>query len=108
MAAASHLPHVAAFSLAASLSGVADMLVAKIPPSAPPTSLRDTTRVAASSPVVWRDIFLENREHLVPLIRDLERQLGALRVAIERGDGESAERLLELARSCRERVVKSR
>ena len=45
------------------------MLVARIPPSYPPTSLRDSTRVAASNPAVWRDILLENRAHLLPLDR---------------------------------------
>jgi cyclohexadieny/prephenate dehydrogenase len=108
MAAASHLPHVASFALAGSLAGVADMLEAKIPPSAPPTSLRDTTRVAASNPIMWRDIFLENRAHLLPLVRELEHQVSELRVAIEKGDAASAQRLLEIARACRKRLVKPR
>jgi prephenate dehydrogenase len=107
MAAASHLPHVAAFALADSLSGVADALVAGIPAASPPTSLRDTTRVAASSPVMWRDIFLENSSALLPLVGALERSLGALRAAIEAGDGAALEALLRNARETRRRVVKS-
>jgi prephenate dehydrogenase len=108
LAAASHLPHVAAFALAASLVDVADMLEAKIPPSLPPTSLRDTTRVAASSPIVWRDIFIENRAHLLPLVRELERRVSQLRAAIEAGDAVAAQELLEVAQRCRHKLVKSR
>ncbi len=106
MAAASHLPHVAAFSLAGSLIDVADMIESMTPPSSPPTSLRDTTRVAASNPAVWRDIFLENRTHLLPLVRGLERRVAQLRQAIEDGDARTAEQLLSAARDCRKRVVK--
>lgn len=106
MAAASHLPHVAAFSLAGSLGGVAELLVAQTPPSCPPTSLRDTTRVAASEPRVWTDIFLDNRAHLLPLLRGLEARVGELRAAIEREDAEAIERLLAEARAVRARVVR--
>lgn len=105
MAAASHLPHVAAFATAASLSEQADMLSARIPPSFPPTSLRDTTRVAASNPAVWRDILLENRGYLLPLVRGLEARLGDLRRALETEDPTALEALLAEGRACRRRVV---
>jgi prephenate dehydrogenase len=105
MAAASHLPHVAAFALAGSLEGVADMLALRTPPSCPPTSLRDTTRVAASHPAVWRDIFLENRAELLPLVRTLEGRLATLRTALETGDASALEALLASARACRRRLV---
>ncbi len=105
MAAASHLPHVAAFALAGALADEADLLLTHTPPSAPPTSLRDTTRVAASSPVVWRDIFLANREHLLPLVASLEQRIAELRRSIEAGDAAALEALLASGRAFRERVV---
>jgi len=106
MAAVSHLPHVAAFALAASLAECLPALAAAGPAAASTTSLRDTTRIAASSPAVWRDIFLENRVHLLPLARALEEQVSALRAAIEQGDGQALEALLERGRATRETLTK--
>jgi prephenate dehydrogenase len=97
---------VAAFSLAGSLASVAELLVAQTPPSCPPTSLRDTTRVAASEPRIWTDIFLDNRAHLLPLLRGLEARVSDLRGAIERGDAATLERLLAEARALRAQVVR--
>jgi prephenate dehydrogenase len=105
MAAASHLPHVAAFTLAASLEASCALVAAHTPPSCPPTSLRDTTRVAGSNPVVWRDIFLENRRHLLPLVQRLEERLAELRRALETEDAPELERLLALGSLCRRRLI---
>jgi prephenate dehydrogenase len=106
MAAASHLPHASAFALAASLGPEAGMLEQRIPPSYPPTSLRDCTRVAASSPIIWRDILLANREHLLPLVRGLESCLAELRASLEAADPAALERLLERGRATRSRIVR--
>jgi len=106
MAAVSHLPHVAAFALAASLAEQLPGLAQAGPAAAMTTSLRDTTRIAASSPAVWRDIFLENRAPLLPLARALEGQVTALRKAIEDGDGPALEALLETGRATREALAK--
>jgi prephenate dehydrogenase len=81
------------------------MLVARIPPSYPPTSLRDSTRVAASNPAVWRDILLENRAHLLPLIDQLQQQLAQLRAALAANDAHAVQMLLEEGQSCRRRIV---
>ena len=72
LGAGSHLPHVAAYALAAALGGVAPD-VAEGMRQLPTSSLRDTTRVAASSPAMWRDIFLDNRDEVLPLIDALAR-----------------------------------
>jgi cyclohexadieny/prephenate dehydrogenase len=106
MAAVSHLPHVAAFALAASLTERLPLLEAQGPAAAPTTSLRDTTRIAASSPPMWRDILLENRIHLLPLVRALEGRVSALRAAIEAGDGGRLEAELTAGRAARDRLVK--
>jgi prephenate dehydrogenase len=49
---------------------------------------RDTTRIAASDPVMWRDICLANREALLRALRRYLDDLGELAAAIEEGDGE--------------------
>jgi prephenate dehydrogenase len=106
MAAVSHLPHVAAFALAASLSERLPELQKGGPAGASTTSLRDTTRIAGSSPAVWRDIFLENRAHLLPLVRALEGQVAAVRAAIEANDSRALEALLATGRAAREALTK--
>jgi prephenate dehydrogenase len=106
MAAVSHLPHVAAFALAASLADALPALEAQGPAAAPTTSLRDTTRIAASSPPVWRDILLENRAHVLPLLRALQDRLADMGAAIAAGDAVALEAVLASGRATRQRLVK--
>lgn len=106
MAAQSHLPHVAAFALAAALAPAMPFLDATTTVASPTTSLRDTTRIAASGPTVWRDILLANAAHVLPLIQALEACVAEIRSAVKTGDGESLERILTLGQSCRKRLVK--
>lgn len=104
VAAGSHLPHVAAYSLSAALSELApDVLegMRRLPTS----SLRDTTRVAASSPGMWRDIFLENRAEILPLIEALARKIDDLRAVVAAGDGARVEEILAAGKAGRDRLV---
>ena len=107
LGAASHLPHVAAYALAAAIGAID----AEGGPAAAAlralttTSLRDTTRVAASSPAMWRDIFLDNRGEMLPLIDRLTAAVAELRAAIEAGDAARLESFLEAARSARGKIV---
>lgn len=105
MAAASHLPHVASFALAHALVPAAEALRQAMPSGASPTSLRDTTRIAASSPAVWRDIFIANKDHLLPLIDQLAASVMALRDAVAQGDLAGLHALLSSARAARRTLV---
>lgn len=104
MAAVSHLPHVAAFALAAALADLAPE-IADPARGLPTTSLRDTSRVAASSPFMWRDIFLENRTALLPLVERLAGELEEIAAAIRTEDGPRLEALLTAARAARARLL---
>ena len=106
MAAQSHLPHVAAFALAGALVPTLPFLESTTKAASPTTSLRDTTRIAASGPGVWRDILLANATHVLPLIRELEKCVAEIKSAVATGDGEALERILAAAQSCRKRLVK--
>jgi len=106
MAAVSHLPHVAAFALAASLADALPLVESNVLPGRPTTSLRDTIRIAASSPQVWRDILLANREHLLPLVRELEQRVNTIGAAMAAGDAATLEAALAFGQACRERLVK--
>ena len=100
MAAVSHLPHVAAFALARALGDLPPDVAASAL-ALPTTSLRDTTRIAASSPEMWRDILLENRAALLPLVSRFEDALATLRAALAAGDAASVEGFLGAARDTR-------
>jgi prephenate dehydrogenase len=106
MAAQSHLPHVAAFALAAALVPELGFLDGTTSVASPTTSLRDTTRIAASGPVVWRDILLANAKHLLPLIEGLAGRVDAIARAVASGDGEGLARILAEGQACRQRLVK--
>ncbi len=106
MAAQSHLPHVAAFALAAALEPEMGFLDETTKAGSPTTSLRDTTRIAASGATVWRDIMLANARHLIPLIHELKGRVAEIERAVAEGDGAKLERILATGRACRRRLVK--
>ena len=104
LGAVSHLPHVAAFALINALTEVQqgtpelDLLAYS------GGGLRDTTRIAASSPEMWRDIFLWNRDNLVAQIEVYEGRLRELKRLIQSGDGPAIERELDRAKRVREQL----
>jgi prephenate dehydrogenase len=102
--AGSHLPHVAAYALAAALGQLAPDVIDGIR-RLPTSSLRDTTRVAASSPAMWRDIFLDNRSEILPLIEALASCVQELRAAVAAGDADRIEKVLLAGKAGRDRVI---
>jgi len=102
--AGSHLPHVAAYALAAALGHLAPDVIEGLR-RLPTSSLRDTTRVAASSPVMWRDILLDNRTEVLPLIEALAGGIEALRNAVAAGDADRIEQLLVAGKVSRDRII---
>lgn len=104
MGAGSHLPHVAAYTLAGVLTGLDEEVVGALL-RLPTSSLRDTTRIAASSPAMWRDILVDNKAEVVPLVEKLAARLEAFRAAIAAGDADRVEKLLAEGKSGRDRVL---
>ena len=98
LAMMSHLPHAAAFGL---IKAVSELIPLKSASSLGLGSLRDMTRVAESSPEMWRDIFLENRTHV---LRGLDRYLKALeklKVALTQKDSKGLLQFLNKAQAAR-------
>ncbi len=99
LAASSHLPHLLAYALV-------DMIVRRDDHravfAAAAGGFRDVTRVAASDPVMWRDICLANRAELLAALKQYRDDLGTLIEAIERNDGEWLEATFTRARRARE------
>ena len=106
LGAVSHLPHVAAFALMTALADVRDHGVPELDLAGHSGGgLRDTTRIAASSPEMWRDIFLWNRDNLLQLIETYQRHLSELRRLIAAGDAAGIEKQLETAKYEREQLA---
>jgi len=103
LGAVSHLPHVAAFALINALIEIRERVPALDLAGHSGGGLRDTTRIAASSPEMWRDIFLWNRDNIVAFIEAYERSLGQLKQLIRASDATGIEKELERAKREREK-----
>ncbi len=98
-AAVSHLPHMLAFAL---VDDFAARPNAKTLFSFAASGFRDFTRIASSSPEMWRDIALNNRTALVAEFDQYLRHAQRLRDAIAAGNGNEIEALMQRARDARE------
>ena len=96
VAAISHLPHLVASALAAS-TDVDQLRLAG-------GGWRDTTRVAAGDVELWRQIFLDNRQALLPCLDRFLNKLDEFRAAVRDGDSAALRRLLEAGKEIRDAV----
>ena len=104
LAITSHLPHLAAFSIFhTALAQEEEDHSPVIQFSA--GAFKDFTRIASSNPVMWRDIFLMNREPVLKALRHFIADMEACATAIEAGDGDTLEKLFSVSRSTRRRVI---
>ena len=101
-AAVSHLPHIVAFALVSMLARQDDSATLL---GFSGGGLRDTVRIAGSSPEMWRDICMANREALMTLLDDYVDELELARAALENSDGEELEAMFERARTARRRWI---
>ena len=92
----SHMPHVAASALVATANEEALGFAS--------TGFKDTTRIAASDPDIWRDICMTNRKHIVEALGRYERNLARLKKLIKSGSSASLRREFERSKSRRERL----
>ena len=98
-AAVSHLPHMLAYAL---VDDLASRENAKELFAFAAGGFRDFTRIASSSPEMWRDIALNNRAALLAEIDAYQSRLSVLRELIEQADGPALERLMTQARDARD------
>jgi cyclohexadieny/prephenate dehydrogenase len=106
LAMTSHLPHLIAFCVVATaedVEAVTDSEVIKYSAG----GFRDFTRIAASDPTMWRDVFLLNREAVLDLLGRFSEDLTALRRAIRWGDGDTLFNTFERARRMRREVIEA-
>jgi 3-phosphoshikimate 1-carboxyvinyltransferase len=98
LARTSHLPHLLAFSLVDTLARQDERLEIFRYAAG---GFRDFTRIAGSDPVMWRDIFVANREAVLASLDDFEAGLARIRQAIEHGDSDAMLATFDRARHAR-------
>jgi cyclohexadieny/prephenate dehydrogenase len=104
LAVTSHLPHLIAYNIvgtAADLEEVTEGEVMKYSAG----GFRDFTRIAASDPIMWRDVFLTNRDAVLEILGRFVEDLQALSRAIRWGEGEKLEALFTRTRTIRLGIV---
>src|SRR6185295_15023013 len=104
LAVTSHLPHLIAFNIVAmaeDLESVTESEVVKYSAS----GFRDFTRIAASDPTMWRDVFLNNKDAVLEVLGRFSEDLSALQRQIRWGDGDALFKLFTRTRAIRRGIV---
>jgi cyclohexadieny/prephenate dehydrogenase len=104
LAITSHVPHLIAYNIvgtAADLEDVTQSEVMKFSAG----GFRDFTRIAASDPTMWRDVFLYNKEAVLEMLGRFSEDLTALQRMIRRGDGDGLFELFTRTRAIRLGIV---
>ena len=104
LAVTSHLPHLIAYSIVGTASDLEAVTKAEVIKYSA-GGFRDFTRIAASDPVMWRDVFLNNREAVLELLGRFTEDLVALQRAIRWGDGDALETLFTRTRAIRRSII---
>jgi cyclohexadieny/prephenate dehydrogenase len=106
LAMTSHLPHLIAFNIVATaedLETITESEVVKYSAG----GFRDFTRIAASDPVMWRDVFLNNKEAVLEILGRFNEELIGLQRAIRWGDGQKIYDTVARARRVRREVIEA-
>src|SRR5678809_1582318 len=104
LAVTSHLPHLIAYNIvgtAADLEEVTQAEVIKYSAG----GFRDFTRIAASDPTMWRDVFLSNRDAVLDVLQRFSEDLSMLQRAIRWGDGDTLFDLFTRTRAIRRSII---
>ncbi len=104
LAITSHLPHLIAYTIVGTATDLAgDLQQEVIKYSA--SGFRDFTRIAASDPTMWRDIFLGNREAVLGIMQRFSEDLTELQKAIRKNDGDALFELFTRTRAIRRGII---
>ncbi|WOI53238.1 prephenate/arogenate dehydrogenase family protein [Parvularcula sp. LCG005] len=106
LAITSHIPHLIAYNIvgtAADMETVTRSEVIKFSAG----GFRDFTRIAASDPDMWRDIFLTNKDAVLEMLGRFSEDLSSLQRAIRWGDGEALHSLFSRTRAIRRQIIEA-
>ena len=104
LAITSHIPHLEAFSIVGTVTELEDQLKTEVIKYSA-GGFRDFTRIAASDPIMWRDVFLNNSEAVLEMLGRFIEDLTALQKSIRWQDGESLEKLFTKTREIRKGII---
>ncbi len=104
LAIVSHLPHLLAFTICGTADDLADESRSEVLRFAA-SGFRDFTRIAASDPVMWRDVFLNNREALLEMLARFLEDAQAMARAVRWGDAGYIEDKVERGRKIRRSLI---
>ncbi len=104
LAVTSHIPHLIAYTIVGTASDLEDVTRSEVIKYSA-GGFRDFTRIAASDPVMWRDVFLNNRSAVLEMLGRFSEDLTAMQRAIREGDGERLHDLFSRTRAIRRAVI---
>ena len=104
LAITSHIPHLVAFSIVGTVTELEDQLKTEVIKYSA-GGFRDFTRIAASDPIMWRDVFLNNSEAVLEMLGRFIEDLTALQKSIRWQDGDSLEKLFTKTREIRKGII---
>ncbi|MEO0062028.1 MAG: hypothetical protein RLZZ08_588 [Pseudomonadota bacterium] len=104
LAVTSHIPHLIAYTIVGTASDLEEVTRSEVIKFSA-GGFRDFTRIAASDPTMWRDVFLHNKDGVLDMLDRFLTDLALMREAIRAGDGETMFDLFARTRSIRRSIV---
>ncbi len=104
LAVTSHLPHLIAYNIVGTAADLETRTLSEVIKFSA-GGFRDFTRIAASDPTMWRDIFLNNRDAVLEMLGRFNEDLGILTRAIRNGDGDTLFDLFTQTRAIRRSII---
>jgi cyclohexadieny/prephenate dehydrogenase len=104
LAVTSHLPHLIAYTIVGTASDLEDVTRSEVIKYSA-GGFRDFTRIAASDPTMWRDVFLANKDAVLEMLQRFSEDLSALQRAIRWGDGDALFSLFTRTRAIRRSII---
>lgn len=105
LAVTSHLPHLIAYTIVGTASDLEEVTQSEVIKYSA-GGFRDFTRIAASDPTMWRDVFLSNRDAVLTMLQRFTEDLTALQRAIRIGDGDALFDQFTRTRAVRRSIIK--
>ena len=102
----SHIPHLIAYNIVNTSLNIQDENESTIVKYSA-GGLRDFTRIAASNPIMWRDIFIQNKKNTSELIDKFIKSLEDLKKAIESEDGKKLEKIFFKTKKIRQNIIEA-
>jgi cyclohexadieny/prephenate dehydrogenase len=104
LAVTSHLPHLIAYTIVGTASDLEQVTRSEVIKYSA-GGFRDFTRIAASDPTMWRDVFLANKDAVLEMLQRFSEDLTALQRAIRWGDGDALFDLFTRTRAIRRSII---